>query len=402
MKLHFDFIVVGAGIVGAAVARQLAIQFPTKSIAIIEKEAKPAQHQSGRNSGVIHAGVYYPPESLKAQYCIEGLGATIELCEKNNLPFEQCGKIVVATNSIEEARLARLFHRCQLNGLAPRMLTKEQIGQKEPNISGTAGMWVKQTGITDFKRVTQCLLEKASDKGNITFYYSTEVDAIDETAEGMHLSLIQGKRTISVRGDLLVSCAGVYADALIRKQGLPCDFRIVPFRGEYYRLRSRFDTISNRLIYPVPDPAMPFLGVHLTKMIGGYTTVGPNAVLAAGREAYSGLKIDLLEWMRLASFPGLYKLLWHLRGNVVSELKTSFSKKQYIKQVRRYCRYISEDDLLPYRPGIRAQAVTLEGELLHDFKFVGSERALHVGNAPSPAATSAIPIAKAIVSKLIS
>ncbi|MCW8108567.1 L-2-hydroxyglutarate oxidase [Alteromonas ponticola] len=400
MKAQFDFIIIGAGILGAAVARELACKFPRKSIVVIEKEAGPAYHQSGRNSGVIHAGVYYEPGSLKAQFCREGLDATISLCKQYSIPFEQCGKIVVATNEQEEKHLAHLYERCTKNSLNPQMLTAKQIVRKEPHINGVAGMWVKQTGITDFKQVTDCLFENATGKAPVTFLYSSRVCQINEEPDNIAVTIQNNGRQRTIKGDYLISCAGVFADELIHLQGLSCDFRIVPFRGEYYRLNSRFDGVSQRLIYPVPDPSMPFLGVHLTKMIGGYTTVGPNAVLAAGREAYAGLNICPQEWWRMMSFPGLYKLLWQYKRSVVSELITSLSKQQYVKQINRYCRMINVDDLLPYRPGIRAQAVSLNGKLVHDFKFVKSDRALHVGNAPSPAATSAIPIAKSIVSQL--
>ncbi|NMH58540.1 L-2-hydroxyglutarate oxidase [Alteromonas ponticola] len=400
MRAHYDFVIIGAGIVGAAVARELALQYPNKTIALVEKETQPAQHQTGRNSGVIHAGVYYAPGSLKARFCREGLDATTELCKKNAIDFEQCGKIVVATNRQEEARLADLFERCKLNDLDPEMLTAEQIRRKEPNISGQAGMWVKQTGITDFKQVTNCLLQEAAARANVSFFYAAQVKSIDENADHIALTLTQNGDAIRIKGDYLISCAGVYADELIRQQGLPCDFKIVPFKGEYYRLHKRFDNVSQRLIYPVPDPAMPFLGVHLTKMIGGFTTVGPNAVLATGREAYDGVTLKPAELWRLASFPGLYKLLWQFKSSVLSELKTSLSKQYYVEQIQRYCADVREKDLYYYRPGIRAQAVSLRGELLHDFKFISSSRSLHVGNAPSPAATSAIPIAKSIVSQL--
>ncbi len=397
MRSQFDFVIVGAGIIGAAVARELSVQYPNTTIAIIEKESGAAQHQTGRNSGVIHAGVYYPPGSLKAQYCREGLNATIDLCDSAHIPYQQCGKIVVATSQAEEARLESLFERCKLNDLNPRMLTGKQVTELEPNISGVAGMWVKQTGITDFTLVTRCLLQQAKASTAVKTFYSAKVDEIVENGESVNLSLIQENRRLNIKGDFLICCAGAYSDELISKQGLPCDFKIIPFKGEYFRLSERFDNVTRKLIYPVPDPAMPFLGVHLTKMIGGYTTVGPNAVLAPGREAYSAFKTDFAECWRLASFSGLYKLLWQFKRHLVSELQSSFSKTQYVKQIKRYCPEVNVKDLSYYRPGIRAQAVTNDGQLLHDFKFVRSERALHVGNAPSPAATSAIPIAKAIV-----
>ncbi|MEW9796789.1 L-2-hydroxyglutarate oxidase [Alteromonas sp. CYL-A6] len=395
-----DVIIVGAGIVGAAVARAYLARFPTHRVVMLEKEAQCAAHQTGRNSGVIHAGVYYAPGSLKARYCREGLERTLAYCKAHDLPYEQCGKIIVATSPQEEARLETLFTNCEQNDLSPTRLTGQQIRDMEPAITGTAGVFVSHTGITDYAAITRHLLHECAQYSGFTLRYDTHVDGIDEQGDAVRCHVSQGGKKHVLSAENLICCAGLMADTLIRQQGLPCDFRILPFRGEYFRLSSRFDGITERLIYPVPDPAMPFLGVHLTKMIGGYTTVGPNAVLASGREAYNGFALSPSEWWRSISFPGLYPLLWRFRGAVVNELKTSLSQAAYARQVQKYCPDVTMNDFSPYRSGIRAQAVRQDGTLMHDFHFVRSERVMHVGNAPSPAATSAMPIADAILAAM--
>jgi L-2-hydroxyglutarate oxidase len=406
MRKHYDLVIVGAGIVGAATLKHFVQVNPTKTVLMIEKEAHSAQHQTGRNSGVIHAGVYYPPNSLKAQYCVAGLHDTIAWCEKAKLPFEQCGKLIVATKESELERLETLFHNCTQNGLSPERVNQATLHRLEPNIVGKEAIWVKLTGITDYTAVCRSFINTALETNNVDVHYSTRVAHINETPNNVQIGLAQCADKNSERVtrydvscDQLVCCAGAYADTLIRAQGLTPDFKIMPFKGVYYRLSEQFNNISERLIYPVPNPEMPFLGVHLTKMIGGYTTVGPNAVLALGREAYTSFP-SFSEMYRTLSYRGLHKLLWQYRKSVVDEIQTSVSKKRYAKLVKQYCPDVSHEHFSFYRPGIRAQAVTDDGKLLHDFKFVQTDRVLHVGNAPSPAATSAMPIARAIVEQL--
>ncbi|WP_088328697.1 L-2-hydroxyglutarate oxidase [Lacimicrobium sp. SS2-24] len=392
---HFDLIIAGAGILGAACAHIYLERHPGKRVAIVEKELQAAQHQTGRNSGVIHAGVYYQPGSLKARYCREGLERTLAFCRRYNLPFLQCGKLIVATDDKEEERLNTLYHRCQQNQLSPVVLDERQLAKEENAIRGKAAIYVAQTGITDYTAITRTLLGLAQSAG-AQIFYNHKVTALEENGQGIRLRC--GEQHF--RSDGFVNCAGLYADNLIRLQGLEPDFRIIPFRGEYFRLDSQHNDIIRHLIYPVPDPELPFLGVHLTRMIDGSVTVGPNAVLALAREAYSWRSINAAELSQTLSYPGLWKLLSQYWRSGISEMYGSLNKRAYLDKAQRYCPQLQLADLKPYRSGIRAQAVSQQGELLHDFRFVTTERSLHLGNAPSPAATSALPIAEAVVDKL--
>lgn len=395
-----DFAIVGAGIIGAAVAYKLSQRQPGARILVFDKEADCARHQTGRNSGVIHAGVYYEPGSYKARFCRQGLEHTFELCEQFDLPHERCGKLIVATGQHELSALDALFERCQQNALNPQRLTAAEIQRREPAINAVGGFFVKQTGITDYKAITQCLLQQAQHHGRCQIHYQHSLKTINELPDGTLLRFSHPQGESEVKAAKLINCAGIYADELIRRQGLKCDFRMLPFKGEYYRLNSHYNDITQHLIYPVPDPAMPFLGVHLTRMIGGYTTVGPNAVLTTGREAYNRLLSTDAEWLHLFAHGDVWKLLWRYKKAAVKELYSSLSKSHYARLVSRYCPGITAADFLPYRAGIRAQAVDRNGLLVHDFKFVESAHALHVGNAPSPAATSALPIADEIINRL--
>ncbi len=391
----YDAIVVGAGIVGAATALKLKQEKPTLSVLVVEKEAQPAMHQTGRNSGVIHAGVYYQPGSLKAQYCREGLERTIAYCQQYDLPYLQCGKLLVATNAAEVERMHQLYARCEQNYLQPEMLTAQQLQVREPNVAGKGAFFVKQSGITDYVALTRHMLAQFEQLGG-QVCYNTQILGVEEQAGQVTIETSTG----SLHAGLLINCAGLQADRLARNQGLATGIAIVPFKGEYYLLPKKYNQIVKHLIYPIPDPELPFLGVHLTRMVDGTVTVGPNAVLAGGREEYSKAGFNLTDIKDMLAFPGFSKVIWNNLGSGIRELKNSWFKAGYLKQVQKYCPQIQLQDLLPYRPGIRAQAVSKTGELVHDFVFIESARSLHIGNAPSPAATSAMPIADAIYEKL--
>lgn len=391
----YDLIIVGAGIVGAACARKLKQEHPHLNVLLLEKEAKPALHQTGRNSGVIHAGVYYAPGSLKAQYCREGLERTISYCQQYDLPYLQCGKMIVATNEVEEQRLHALFERCQHNNLAPELCSQSQLHKREPNITGQAAIFVKQTGITNYTAITEHFLHSFSDAGGIVQY----CEQVSGLAESDHDVTVTTEHSV-YQSSFLLNCGGLHSDGLIRKLIPDIDWRIVPFKGEYFLLPEKYNDVVQHLIYPVPDPELPFLGVHLTRMIDGTVTVGPNAVLALGKEAYNKATIQMSEVASSLGYSGLRKVMLKNWRSGIQEFKNSMFKSGYITLVQKYCPQIKVEDLLPYPAGIRAQAVSDKGELIHDFRFAQSPRSLHVGNAPSPAATAAMPIADAIYEKL--
>lgn len=396
----YDFVIIGAGIIGAAVAHELSLRKPGCRVLLLDKAERAASHQTGRNSGVIHAGVYYPPGSLKATFCRQGLEDTLAFCKQHQLPFEQCGKLLVATDNRELQAMQSLFERCQQNDLQPEMLSAAQIRQKEPNIRAVGGFLVKQTGITDYQAITGCLLSLAAKHARLDVRYQHQVTSVQEHGDCVQVYTQTPAGNTRFEADFLINCAGIYSDEIIKSQGVACDFRMLPFRGEYFRLVDKYNAVSSHLIYPIPDANMPFLGVHLTKMIGGYTTVGPNAVLATGKEVYNGIFSRDAQWRSVFGKLDVWKLLWRYRKAAVKELSSSMSKTYYARLVSRYCPGITAADFMPYRAGIRAQAVDRQGNLIHDFKFVSSPLTLHVGNAPSPAATSAMPIGREIVSRL--
>ena len=395
---QFDFIVIGGGIVGMATARQLQQQFNNASVLVLEKELRLASHQTGRNSGIIHAGVYYAPGSLKARFCRAGNIETKAFCEEHGIPFRVTGKLLVATDEMDQLNMQTLLERCRLNEIETEELDRKQLQEMEPNVTGVAATWVPSTGIVDYADVTKKLAEQVIANGG-KIQTNCRVTGLRESA-GIEVNTIQGR----FHGKFLVSCAGLHSDRIIRMLGQQPDFKILPFRGEYFQLPGAKSTIVNHPIYPIPNPELPFLGIHLTPMIDGSLTVGPNATLALAREGYTRWTMNLRDMADMFSYSGLYKLVMKYPKATLNELKNSLYRPGYLKLVNRYCPRVELQDLLPYPSGVRAQAVRPDGTTLDDFLFVESERALIVGNAPSPAATSAMPIARHIcdqVSKLI-
>jgi L-2-hydroxyglutarate oxidase len=387
----FDLAVIGGGIVGLSTAMQMTERFPGISVAVLEKEPALARHQTGRNSGVIHAGVYYQPGSLKAQFCREGVGATTRFCREQGIAYEQCGKLLVATEPAELPRMEALYERARTNGLDVERLDKAEVARREPRIRGLAGLFVKTTGIVDYAQVARAMANVVADRGG-AILTSSEVAHVEETPSGVTLDV--GKDRIQARH--VIAAAGLQADRMARLCGVDVDFRIVPFRGEYYRLGSDKDHIVNHLIYPIPDPELPFLGVHLTRMIGGYVTVGPNAVLAFAREGYGFGTVSLRDLREMVTFSGFRRVIQaNLRSGAL-EMANSLLKSRYLALCRRYCPELELSDLAPYRSGVRAQAVLADGTMVHDFLIGETERTIHVLNAPSPAATSSIPIGRHI------
>jgi L-2-hydroxyglutarate oxidase len=392
----YDYCIVGGGIVGLATAHALLRKLPGVRLVVLEKEATPGQHQTGHNSGVIHAGIYYAPGSLKARLCREGAEATKAFCRDNGIPFHVCGKLVVATDETELQRMQALEARATQNGIRFDRVDADELRRLEPNVAGVGALLVQDTGIVDYARVCAELARQimAAD-GEIRTGVS--VTAIDEGPAEVTVASPAGVW----RALKLVVCAGLQSDRMARLAGLPIRHRIVPFRGEYYALPPEREGIVKRLIYPVPDPAVPFLGIHLTLMMRGGITVGPNAVLGWAREGYRKGSISVADTLDFATYPGFWRMARRHWRSAASELYASVRKSAYLEACRKYCPSLTIEDLKPYTAGIRAQAVAPDGSLIEDFLFIDSDRSVHVCNAPSPAATSALPIGAMIAERIV-
>ena len=391
---NYDFIVIGGGIVGLATARQLQQQFSGATVVVLEKEKKLAAHQTGHNSGIIHAGVYYAPGSLKARFCRDGNRDTKQFCQEHDIPYRVTGKLLVATDERDAERMEDLLERCRINEIETEVFDQQQLHEFEPNVVGVAATWVPSSGIVDFEQVANKLAEQVIANGG-EIYTHCLVTALKETG-GIEVTTSLG----NFSGNFLISCAGLHSDRVIRMLGQQPTFKILPFRGEYFQLPAEKSKIVTHPIYPIPDPELPFLGIHLTPMINGSLTVGPNATLALAREGYSRWTINLRDLAEMLSYSGLYRLVMKYPLPTLIELKNSLYRPGYLKQVNRYCPKVTLNDLLPYPAGVRAQAVKPDGTTLDDFLFVETECTLIVGNAPSPAATSAMPIARYICEKV--
>jgi L-2-hydroxyglutarate oxidase len=393
--MRYDYCVIGGGIVGLATARELLLKRPGSSLLLLEKESTLASHQTGHNSGVVHAGIYYAPGSLKARLCREGNRDTREFCAAHGIPVEVCGKLIVATSALELGRLSDLRTRCQANEIPAEELDGAQLRALEPHISGLAALLVRSSGIVDYRRVALALGDDIRHCGG-QIRTGAQVQRIDENETQVEIGLASGECLHS--GQLFV-CGGLQSDRLARLAGLKVELRIIPFRGEYFQLQREKSSIIRHLIYPVPDPQLPFLGVHLTRMIGGEITVGPNAVLGFSREGYGHFSFNLRDAADTLSYPGFWRVLRNHWRSALSELRGSVLRGRYLEECRKYCPELKLDDLLPYRAGIRAQAVLKDGTLVHDFLFADTPRTVHILNAPSPAATAAMPIARLIVAR---
>lgn len=397
-----DLVVVGGGIVGLATAREVLIRRPGADVLVVEKETEVARHQSGHNSGVIHAGVYYAPGSLKARFCREGAEATREYCTDKRIPFSDTGKLVVATNRVEADRLERLTERARANGLVVTPLTGAELHEREPHVTGEAALHVHATGITDYVAVCRALADDIEAAGG-EVRTRTAVTGLLESVGSVGVRLSRDRWETEELARQVVVCAGLQADRLAAMSGVNAGsdaFRIVPFRGEYYRLPTARNDLIDALIYPVPDPDLPFLGVHLTRMVDGGITVGPNAVLGLSREGYRKGSVNPRDVAALARFPGMWRVARRYWRTGLAEQRDSLVKAGYLRLVQRYCPELTVDDLLPEPAGIRAQAVLRDGTLVHDFLVRRTDRTVHVCNAPSPAATSAFPIAQHVADRL--
>ncbi|HBE72303.1 MAG TPA: L-2-hydroxyglutarate oxidase [Planctomycetaceae bacterium] len=395
MTSQVDFIIVGGGIVGLATAWRLVNRFPDSTIRLIEKEPEVAAHQSGRNSGVLHSGIYYKPGSLKASTCREGRVAMIDFCEQEGIEYETCGKIIVATDEDETQRLDNILARGIENGIDCSRIDVNEMHEIEPHVSGVAAIHVRTSGIADYPGVCRRIAERLREKGNYVCL-GERVQQLKSTNEGVEVTTNRN----SYRGGFLLTCGGLHSDKLVGMAGHQSPAKIVPFRGEYYELHPEHRGLCKHLIYPVPDPNFPFLGVHFTRMVSGDVECGPNAVFALAREGYNWRTIRLSELFDALTYPGFLKLAGRHWRMGMGEIHRSLSKQAFVKALQKLIPEIRAEHLKPCRAGVRAQAMTKDGTLVDDFLWVEAERSIHVCNAPSPAATASLEIGRHIVDKV--
>ncbi|MCB9274489.1 MAG: L-2-hydroxyglutarate oxidase [Lewinellaceae bacterium] len=398
MKKPYDSVIVGAGIVGLATAYQLILKNPGLSLCIIEKEERVGAHQSTHNSGVLHAGLYYKPGSQKARLSVSGIRQMVQFCERYDIPHEICGKLVVATDESEKARLEKLLERGQANGLKGlKWLGPDAMREIEPNVAGVAAIRVPEEGIVDYQAVVLKLAELLNELG-VTISLGTSF--VKATEEGQNLVIQTNKGAFYTKR--MISCGGLYSDRIVQNSNLRPTARIIPFRGEYYVLREDKRSLVNHLIYPVPDPKFPFLGVHFTRLIHGGVEAGPNAVLAVSREGYSWKDLNVKDLMASLTFPGLWRFIRKYPGMCAYEVYRSLSKSEFARSLQKLVPAIEKEDLLPGGAGVRAQAMYSDGALVDDFHFAEAPNMLHVVNAPSPAATAALAIGETIAERFMS
>jgi (S)-2-hydroxyglutarate dehydrogenase len=388
-----NVIIIGAGVVGLAVALEITQRFPRLKLLVLEKEAGVARHQSGHNSGVIHSGVYYKPGSLKAKLCVSGAAAMVDFCREHSIAHNVCGKVIVATREDELPRLEELRRRGEENGLTGlRMISPEQLREIEPHAAGIQALVVPQTGVTDYAAVCRKYAELITAGGG-EILTSAAAIAIQRNSGEIVVETTRG----ALATNALINCAGLFSDRIARMAGDDPGVVIVPFRGEYYDLTPERAALVRALIYPVPDPRFPFLGVHFTRRITGKVDAGPNAVLALAREGYRYSDISLRDLSSALTFPGFWRMARQHWRSGVDEWRRSLSKRAFVHALQRLLPDVTESDLVPGGSGVRAQALKSDGSLVDDFQFVPSGKILHVLNVPSPAATASLMIAKAIV-----
>jgi L-2-hydroxyglutarate oxidase len=383
-------VLIGGGIVGLATAFRLGQKFPAAEITVLEKESAVGQHQSSHNSGVLHAGVYYKPGSTKARLAVRGIRQMIDFCQRNNIPHDVCGKLVVATDESELPALHNLFERGQQNGLRDlRILQSEQMKEIEPHVHGVAAIHVPEEGIADYPAVCAALSQQI--RGRVLT--STRVLRLQQRGASWVVETTAG----AFECDLLINCAGLHCDRIAQLAGLPREVRIVPFRGEYYHLKAERQFLVRNLIYPVPDAKFPFLGVHFTRMIHGGIEAGPNAVLAFAREGYRKRDINVSDLFDALAFPGFWAFVRKYPRMCFDELRRSFSKRLFCGALQKLVPEITLSDIEPGGAGVRAQALDSSGQLIQDFRILRHANSVHVLNAPSPAATASLAIAEEIV-----
>ena len=396
-EAKFDVAIVGAGIVGLATAMALTERRPDLGVVILEKEDRVAAHQTGNNSGVIHAGLYYKPGSLKARMAVEGARRMVEFCQEHDLAYQLCGKVVVAVSEEEVPRLDELYRRGAANGVPGlERISGEQIRDYEPEAAGVAAIWSPNTGIVDYVAVTKKYAEIVGQRGG-ELRLNTEVIGVQEEGDGLVVETTQG----DLAAGTLINCGGLQSDLIARMTGNTQGLRIVPFRGEYYELVPERSDMVRGLIYPVPDPRFPFLGVHFTKKLDGSVEAGPNAVLAFAREGYRKADIDPVYLAKLLAFRGFWMMATRYWKTGLAEMYRSVSKPAFVRALQTLAPAVGHDDVRRGGAGVRAQAMEPNGDLADDFRFVEGPRTVHVLNAPSPAATASLVIGEAIAERAL-
>jgi L-2-hydroxyglutarate oxidase len=392
---RFDYIVVGGGIVGLSVAWAILEKKPKSRIAVLEKEVGWARHQTGRNSGVIHSGIYYKPGSLKAKLCHAGNRLLLEFCQAHGIKYETCGKVIVATDESELPRMQNLYDRGIANGLAVRKLSAAEVKELEPHVSCVQGMHVPSTGIVSYTDVCLKLAELIGARGG-ELRLGAKVERFQASnGEGV---LETSKETLAARW--IINCAGLQSDRVAKLAGSDPGARIVPFRGEYYELIPERRSLVRNLIYPVPDPEFPFLGVHFTRMIDGSVHAGPNAVLSFKREGYHRTSFNLRDFTEIMTYPGFWRMAARNAKSGLEEMYRSFSKKAFVRSLQRLIPEVRGEDLVPGEAGVRAQALRPDGGLVDDFLIIKGSSTIHVCNAPSPAATASLEIGRTIAGQI--
>ncbi len=393
-SLDADVVVVGAGIVGLASARAVQKNRPGTRVTVVEKESKVAAHQTGRNSGVIHSGIYYPPGSNKANMVASGRSMLFDFCERHDIPTDVCGKVIVATRSDEIDRLRGLEDRSKQHGLDTTWLTRAQLRDREPNVEGLAALLVPEAGITDYVAMCRALVEEIEANGGEVLF-DTPVESISESTGGVTLRTSKG----ALRSNTMINCSGLHSDRVAQMAGRKTKARIMPFRGEYFELTPSARSLVKHLVYPVPDPRFPFLGVHFTRMIDGEIHAGPNAVVALAREGYTWRIANKVDLREMALDKGSWILAKKYWRTGAGEMVRSLSKAAFVRALQNLVPAVTANDLIKSKAGIRAQAIRPDGSLVDDFEFADGPRSVHVVNAPSPAATASLAIGEDIANR---
>ncbi len=390
-----DVAIIGGGIVGLAAAYNLSRRFADKRVVILEKESAVGAHQTGHNSGVLHSGIYYKPGSLKAKNCREGKRAMEEFCEREQIPYDVCGKVIVAVDESEIERLQRIYERGQQNGVKCQIISAQRLQELEPHAAAVKAIHVPESGIVNYRRVCERLAEIVVENGG-EVVCGAKTMRLDRRPQSIVVETTAGE----FEARHVVNCAGLHCDRVTKMSGEKPDAKIVPFRGEYYELKPDVHHLCRNLIYPVPDPSFPFLGVHFTRMIDGGVECGPNAVLAFAREGYRRRDINLYDLAETLTYRGFLRLAWKYWRVGCGEMLRSFSKAAFVRALQRLMPEIQSNHLVAARAGVRAQAIALDGSMVDDFIIQPADRLVNVNNAPSPAATSSLNIGRVIVDKL--